>query len=237
VLLNVHSWFSLNHGVLSPEQVLQEVHDLGLQQVALTDINCTAGWSDLFRLADQYKVRPLAGIEFKTGPRTLYIGIARNNEGVHQLASLLTDHLLDGAELPEQSPELPDAFIIYPYGAANTPAQLRPNEFIGVRPGDVNRLRFSPWMKRKEKLLALVTATFRSDEILSKRDFNVHRLKRAVDTNTLLSTTPPEHISPATQRFLSEEQVCAAFADVPELVWNTRRLMDQCDVHFAHGKS
>ncbi|MBK7239001.1 MAG: hypothetical protein IPI00_02245 [Flavobacteriales bacterium] len=29
----------------------------------------------------------------------------------------------------------------------------------------------------------------------------------------------------------------AAFADVPELVWNTRRLMDQCDVHFAHGKS
>jgi DNA polymerase-3 subunit alpha len=223
--------------VLSPEQVLQEVHDLGLQQVALTDINCTAGWSDLFRLADQYKVRPLAGIEFKTGPRTLYIGIARNNEGVHQLASLLTDHLLDGAELPEQSPELPDAFIIYPYGAANTPAQLRPNEFIGVRPGDVNRLRFSPWMKRKEKLLALVTATFRSDEILSKRDFNVHRLKRAVDTNTLLSTTPPEHISPATQRFLSEEQVCAAFADVPELVWNTRRLMDQCDVHFAHGKS
>ena len=237
MLLNVHSWFSLNHGVLSPEQVLQEVHDLGLQQVALTDINCTAGWSDLFRLADQYKVRPLAGIEFKTGPRTLYIGIARNNEGVHQLASLLTDHLLDGAELPEQSPELPDAFIIYPYGAANTPAQLRPNEFIGVRPGDVNRLRFSPWMKRKEKLLALVTATFRSDEILSKRDFNVHRLKRAVDTNTLLSTTPPEHISPATQRFLSEEQVCAAFADVPELVWNTRRLMDQCDVHFAHGKS
>lgn len=237
MLLNVHSWFSLNHGVLSPEQVLQEAHALGLQQVALTDINCTAGWSDMFRLADKHKVRPIAGIEFKAGARTLYIGIARTNDGAHQLASLLTDHLLDGAELPEQAPELPDAFIIYPYGAPNTPERLRPNEFIGVRPGDVNRLRFSPWMKRKEKLLALVTATFRSDPALAKRDFNVHRLKRAVDTNTLLSTTPPEHVSPATHRFLSEEQVCAAFADVPELVWNTRRLMDQCDVHFAHGRS
>ncbi len=237
MLINTHSWFSLNHGVLSPEQVLQEAHALGLQQVALTDINCTAGWSDLFRLADKYKVRPLAGIEFKTGSRTLYIGIARNNEGVHQLASLLTDELLDGEDLPEHATELHEAFIIYPFGAPNTPEQLRPNEYIGVRPGDVNRLRFSPWMKRKEKLLALVTATFRSDDGLGKRDHNVHRLKRAVDTNTLLSTTPPEHVSPATHRFLSEEQVCTAFADVPELVWNTRRLMDQCDVHFAHGKS
>lgn len=237
MLLNAHSWFSLNHGVLSPEQLLQEVHDLGLQQVALTDINCTAGWSDLFRLADKYKVRPLAGIEFKREAHTLFIGIARNNEGVHQLASLLTDHLLEGEPLPDRAPELPDAFIIYPYGSPGIPERPRPNEFIGVRPGDVNRLRFSPLMKHKDRLLALATATFRSDEVLAKRDHNVHRLKRAVDRNTLLSTTPAEHIEPPHYRFMSEEQLCAAFADVPELVWNTRRLMDRCDVHFAHGKS
>ncbi|MBP6313764.1 MAG: DNA polymerase III subunit alpha, partial [Flavobacteriales bacterium] len=237
MLLNTHSWFSLNHGVLSPEQVLQEVHDLGLQQVALTDVNCTAGWSDLFRLADKYKVRPLAGIEFKRGARTLYIGIARNNLGLHQLASLLTDELLDDMPLPDRAPEMPDAFIIYPFGAPNIPEKPRPNEYIGVRPSDVNRLRFSPFIRHKERLLALATATFRSDPKLAKRDFNVHRLKRAVDTNTLLSTTPPEHVAAPTNRFLSEEQICAAYADVPEIVWNTRRLMDRCDVHFAHGKS
>lgn len=237
MLLNTHSWFSLNHGVLSPEQVLQEAHDLGLQQVALTDINSTAGWSDFFRLADKYKVRPLAGIEFKVSTRTLYIGIARNEQGVHQLASLLTDRLLEGEALPEQAPELPDAFIIYPYGSPNIPAKLKPNEFIGIRPSDVNRLRFSSLMARKDRLLAIAPATFRSDARLAKRDFNVHRLKRAVDTNTLLSTTPPEHVAAPHQCFLNEERICAAFADVPELVWNTRRLMDQCDVHFAHGKS
>ncbi|MBK6946054.1 MAG: DNA polymerase III subunit alpha [Flavobacteriales bacterium] len=237
MLLNTHSWFSLNYGVLSPEQVLQEAHDLGLQQVALTDVNCTAGWSDLFRLADKYKVRPLAGIEFKRGARTLYIGIARNNLGLHQLAGLLTDELLDDMPLPERAPEMPDAFIIYPFGAPNIPEKPRPNEYIGIRPNDVNRLRFSPFIRHKEHLLALATATFRSDPLLAKRDFNVHRLKRAVDTNMLLSTTPPEHVAASTNRFLSEEQLCAAFADVPELVWNTRRLIDQCDVHFAHGKS
>ncbi len=237
MLLNTHSWFSLNHGVLSPEQVLQEAHALGLQQVALTDINCTAGWSDFFRLAAQYKVRPLAGIEFKVETRTLYIGIARNNQGVHQLASLLTDRLLDGELLPQRAPELPDTFIIYFHGAPNIPQKLRPNEFIGVRPGDVNKLRFTPWMKQKDRLVAMATATFRSDPALAKRDFNVHRLKRAVDTNTLLSTTLPAHVAAPENRFLSEEQMCNAFAAVPELVWNTRRLMEQCEVHFAHGKS
>ena len=30
VLLNVHSWFSFNHGILSPEEVLRHAHDLGL---------------------------------------------------------------------------------------------------------------------------------------------------------------------------------------------------------------
>ncbi|MCB0814393.1 MAG: PHP domain-containing protein, partial [Flavobacteriales bacterium] len=79
VLLNVHSWFSFNHGILSPEEVLRHAHDLGLQAVALTDINCTAGLSDLFRLADQHKVRPVAGIEFRCGARTLFIGLARSN--------------------------------------------------------------------------------------------------------------------------------------------------------------
>lgn len=248
MLINAHSWFSLNYGVLSPEQVLQEAHALGVQQVALTDINCTAGWSDFFRLAAQYKVRPLAGIEFRQGPQLLYIGIARTNTGAHQLASLLTDHLLDGEALPERARastplstgamvDLDDAFIIYPFGTSPLPAQLRPNEFIGIRPGDVNRLRFSPWIKQKERLVALAPATFRSDPTLTKRDFNVHRLKRAVDTNTLLSTTPPSHVAVPEQRFLSEEQLCTVFADVPELVWNTRRLMEQCDVHFAHGKS
>ncbi|MEZ4756784.1 MAG: DNA polymerase III subunit alpha [Flavobacteriales bacterium] len=237
MLINAHSWFSLNYGVLSPEQVLQEAHALGVQQVALTDINCTAGWSDFFRLAAQYKVRPLAGIEFRRGPQLLYIGIARTNTGVHQLASLLTDHLLDGEALPTRAPDMDEAFIIYPFGTSLVPAQLRPNEFIGIRPGEVNRLRFSPWIKQKERLVALAPATFRSDPTLTKRDFNVHRLKRAVDTNTLLSTTPPSHVAVPEQRFLSEEQLCTVFADVPELVWNTRRLMEQCEVHFAHGKS
>ncbi|HRW90441.1 MAG TPA: PHP domain-containing protein, partial [Flavobacteriales bacterium] len=240
VLLNVHSWFSFNHGILSPEEVLRHAHDLGLQAVALTDINCTAGLSDLFRLADQHKVRPVAGIEFRCGARTLFIGLARSNEGLRQLNELLTRHLHDGEALPDPAfpevwrttvEELSEAFVIHPFGGS-LPERPAPNEYLGVRPADVDRFRFARQRWPKERVLALVTATFRH-----KRDHNVHRLLRAVDTNTLLSTTPPEHVSPPEHRFLTEEEVCRAYAAVPELVWNTRRLMDRCDVHFNFGRS
>ena len=145
---------------------------------------------------------------------------------------LLTRHRHDGEPLPKRPEEATEAAIIYPYGASYVPERLAPNEYIGVRPGDVDRMRFATARWPMDRMLALVSATFRHT-----RDHNVHRLLRAVDTNSLLSTTPPEHIAPSTQRYLSEEDVCRAFAAVPELVWNTRRLMDTCDVHFNFGRS
>ncbi|MCB0791316.1 MAG: DNA polymerase III subunit alpha, partial [Flavobacteriales bacterium] len=230
--LNAHSWFSFNYGILSPEEVLQHAHDLGLQAVALTDINCSAGHSDFFRLAERYQVRPVAGIEFRKGARTLYVCLALDQEGLRHANELLTTHLYDGEALPERPGAMPGVAVIYPYGAAHAPQKPGPNEFIGVRPGDVDRMRFSDRRWPKDRLLAMVSATFRH-----KRDHNVHRLLRAVDTNTLLSTTAPEQVADAAHRFLTEEQICRAYASVPELVWNTRRLMDRCDVHFNFGRS
>jgi DNA-directed DNA polymerase III PolC len=230
MLLNCHSWFSLTYGVMSPEQLLQEAQAQGITAMALTDINCTAGLSDFFRLAATYKVRPIAGIEFRAGARLLYIGIARSNEGLYHLHELLTRHLLHGEPLPERAPEMPDTYIVYPY-TSNPPTDLRPDEYIGVRHADLNRMRFTPLARRTEKLLALASVTMRT-----KQDHNVHRLLRAIDTNTLLGQTPTEHVAPATECFVTEEELCAQFAVAPELVQNTRRLMDQCEVHFGFGQ-
>ncbi len=231
MILNCHSWFSFNHGVMSPEQLLQAAQAQGITAVALTDINCTAGWCDLFRLAPQYQVRPLAGIEFKQGARTLYIGIARNNEGLHQLDQLLTSYLLHGRPLPADPPEMSDAFIIYPLESAPD-RKLRPNEYIGVRAERIPWWRHHPLRMDPDKLVALAPVTFRH-----KRDHNIHRLLRAIGTNTLLSTTPREEVAPPGERFFTEEELCAAFASMPELIQNTRRLMDRCALHLDLGRN
>ncbi len=240
MLINAHSWFSFKYGVLSPEHLLKQTQTLGLPHIALTDINCSAGHSEFFRQAKDHDVKPVAGIDFRVGMRQLYVGIARNNEGLHQLNGLLTDQLLDGKALPDPSTalgatrlqELPDAFIIYPYGAANIPARLRENEFIGVRASELDRLRFSRNVYPKEKLVALTSATFRN-----KGDHNTHRLLRAMHNNTLHTKLTAQDIAPIEERLTSAEELVRAHADAPELLLRTQALLEQCEVDFAFDKS
>ncbi len=232
MILNAHSWFSFKYGVLSPEDVLKQAQADGHRVVALTDINCSAGHSDFFRHAKEYGVRPVAGIDLRHGIRRYFTGLARNMDGLHQLNGLLTDHLLDGASLPAQAPELPDAIIIYPFGGSNIPDRLRANEFIGVLPGDVNRLRFARRTHPQEKYVALTAATFRS-----KADHNTHRLLRAMHHNTLHTKLADADLAPPDELFLSASAIEAAYADVPELLKRTQALLEQCEVDFEFDRS
>ncbi|MCB0790171.1 MAG: DNA polymerase III subunit alpha [Flavobacteriales bacterium] len=232
MLLNVHSFFSFKYGVLSPERLLKEVQAGGHRHVALTDINCSAGHSEFFRQAKDHDVHPVAGIDLRSGMRQLYVGLARNNAGLHQLNGLLTDHLLDGEALPERAPELPDTFLIHPYGARHIPSVLRENELIGVRPGEVDRMRFARLTHPKEKYVALTPATFRH-----KADRNTHRLLRAIDRNTLHTKLTPADLAPPDERFLSTAELLRAYAHAPELLKRTEALLEQCEVDLAFNTS
>ncbi|MBK7940818.1 MAG: PHP domain-containing protein [Flavobacteriales bacterium] len=104
MFINCHSWFSFTHGVMKPDALLEEAARMGVRSFALTDIHCSAGIPDLVRDAPRYGVRPVAGIEFRQGPKLLYIGLARNNDGFQRLNELLSPHLLDDEALPERPP-------------------------------------------------------------------------------------------------------------------------------------
>ena len=80
MFLNCHSFFSLNYGVLSIEELLQYAAGMGIEQLALTDINNTSGCLDFMRLAPKYHIRPYIGIDFRQKNKQLYIGIANNAE-------------------------------------------------------------------------------------------------------------------------------------------------------------
>ncbi|MBP7409251.1 MAG: PHP domain-containing protein, partial [Flavobacteriales bacterium] len=223
--LNCHSWFSFKYGVMKPEALLEEAQKAGVRTLALTDIHCTAGIPDFIRDAGRFDVRPVAGIEFRQGPRLLYIGIAKNNEGFQQLNELLSPHLLDGEALPERAPELGGAFFIYPFSAA--PQQLRPSERVGIKPSNLTRLPFSPWAKRQQDLVALMPVTFRN-----KRDFNTHRLLRTVAKNTVVSMLPKEELAQADECFRNEEDLRTVYRDFPQLLENSTRLLEQCSITF-----
>ncbi|HMQ75887.1 MAG TPA: PHP domain-containing protein [Flavobacteriales bacterium] len=224
--LNCHSWFSFTHGVMKPDALLEEAARMGVRSFALTDIHCSAGIPDLLRDAPRFGVRPVAGIEFRLGPKLLYIGLAKSNDGFQRLNELLSPHLLDDEALPERAPELDDVFFIYPLGHA--PRQLRPNERVGVRPSDLTRLPFSPWAKRPQDLVALMPVTFRQE----RRDVNVHRLLRTVAKNTVVSMLPKEELAEPDEHFRSVEEAHRLYRDRPHLLVNAERLLEQCTITF-----
>ena len=225
MFLNCHSWFSFTHGVMKPDALLEAAARMGVRSFALTDIHCSAGIPDLVRDAPRYGVRPVAGIEFRQGPKLLYIGLARNNDGFQQLNELLSTHLLDDAALPERPPELADVFFILPF--AHAPQRLRPNERVGIRPSDLTRLPFSPWRNRLNDLVALMPVTFRA-----QKDHTIHRLLRTVARSTVVSMLPKEELAGPDECFRSQEEVRRIHHDFPQLLTNAERLLEQCHIAF-----
>ena len=109
---------------------------------------------------------------------------------------------------------------------------LRENEFIGIRPSDLFRLNFSQWKNYSHKLVALTPVTFRN-----KMDFNAHRLLRAIDKNTLLSKLERVEEAQQDEIMFSEIELKNIYKDFPQLIYNTQKLLEQCEIDFEFGKN
>ncbi len=229
MLLNCHSWFSLRYGAISPEKLLEELSSRGYSGFALTDINNTSASIDFVRQAEKYNIKPVLGIDFRNGIQQKYIGIARNNEGFRALNEHLTDFLQNKKKFEKQAPEIENTFIIYPFKSWNF-CLLKENEFIGIKALELIKLPFSEWRNHLDKLVILQPATFRN-----KRDYNVHRLLRAIENNTLLSRLPLSEQTSPDEMLMEKKELLEAFREYPEIIKNTKKLLAECSIEFEFG--
>ena len=231
--INNHSYFSLRYGTVKPKTILQIFQSFGVKTAALTDINNTSASLDFVRLSSKFGIRPVLGIDFRNGAQQMYIALAKNNEGYKEINDHLSDHLYRDAKFEKRAPEFEHTFVIYPFqlffssNPRNT--ELLEHEFIGISPSELTRLKFTAW-KDHPKLIALQTCTFRN-----KRDFNAHRLLRAIDNNTLLSKLPESEEGSNKDRFLNPAIVEQYFAETPELLIRTNDILEQCEIEFEFG--
>ncbi|MEI7802603.1 MAG: DNA polymerase III subunit alpha, partial [Bacteroidota bacterium] len=236
--LNSHSWFSFKYGTLSIEKLIAEAQQKNCSRLALTDINNTSGVLDFVRLAPKQGVTPVVGIDFRNGARQQFIGIARNNAGFLELNDFLSAHLHAGEKFQPRAPQFENAFVIYPLPENKTsaenisPKSLHENESIGIKPGELNKLLFSDWKNFPEKLVALVPVTFGN-----KKDFNAHRLLRAMDNNTLLSKLSVDEQAQPNEMMWREEDLRLHYVRFPFLIENANRMLNDCSIHFDFGKS
>ena len=230
MLLNCHTYYSYKFGTISIEQLIDETIGKNYNSLVLTDINNTSATIDFIRQCYEKDIKPVVGIDFRNGVQQQYVGIAKNNNGFKALNEHLTYHLHSGAALKSRAPEISEAYFIYPVRKIH-PKDLKENEFIGVKPSEINKL-FGELMKYPEKVVILQPVTFRT-----KIDFNVHRLLRTMDNNTLLSRLPKSEEASPDEIMLPKEKILEVFKEFPQIIENTQKIIAGCSIEFSFKKS
>lgn len=227
--LNTHTCYSLRYGTLKTETLLELVRSNGSQVCALTDINTTTACLDFVRLSKKYGVRPVLGVDFRDGIKQRYIAIAQNNQGFQAINKHLSSILHGDITITNRAPEIPDSFIIYPF-QKNTGYDLASNEYIGVRPEHLDFIRLKKIDTSKCVILQPVT-------FQSKKDFNAHRLLRAIDKNTLLSKLPKTEEAHPNDRIIPVQELERIYADFPEILINTNHILDHSTISFDFSET
>jgi DNA-directed DNA polymerase III PolC len=224
---NCHTHYSFRYGTLSPEYLLKEAQRCGVKKLILTEINNTASYIELLRLSADYDLEIALGMELRKENKLLYIALAENNTGFEAINRFFSFHTTENIPLPDRAPELENVFIIYPLSGA--PELLRDDEWVGVRIHELTRFTNRPI--HPDKLVAWHPVTFGAP----KGHFNVHRLLRAIDTNTLLSKLPSHEQAHSEEVMMPEPELEAHYRNYPDMIRNTKRILEKCRIAFTLG--
>ncbi|MDO8316686.1 MAG: DNA polymerase III subunit alpha [Flavobacterium sp.] len=223
--LNCHSFHSLRYGTIPLLDLIQQAVVCGVKTMALTDINTVTGIYDFTKACNEVGIKPIVGIEFRCNHQLRYIGLAKNADGLAEMNRFLTKHNFENSPLPLAAPSFNDVCIIYPF--ENRPTELKNHEYIGIAPDQLPKLFLPEWNFWLTKMVILQTVTFRT-----KREFNLHKILRAIDTNVILSKLTVDDYCKTSEVMIPLEELVSKFEEYSEIIENTQRLMDQCHFDF-----
>ncbi|MCJ8154146.1 DNA polymerase III subunit alpha [Chryseobacterium sp. SSA4.19] len=227
MFINCHSFHSLRYGTISVKELVQQCVDLGIGASALTDINCISGIYDFHRLCERSNIRPVVGVDIRNDNRQYYICLAKNQSGIGEINRLLTQHNCEGKDLPVHHPDLSEVFVVYPL--SNYPEKLGRNEYIGIRPEEINLLINPSLRKYLPRMVMLQPVTF-----TTKREYRLHKILRAIDRNTLVTKLEENDICGPNEKLISKDELLKNYHHYPQIIENTKQLLEQCHFHFDY---
>lgn len=225
MFLNCHSYHSLRYGTISIEDLVQQAIHMQLKTLALTDINTITGIYDFYRLCQENFIKPIIGMEIRVHNDLRYICLTKNFKGLGEINRLLTAYNCEGKEIPQINPDLKHNFVIYPL--SNIPESLHDHEFIGIRANELNLLIKPELKKRIHKMIILHPVTF-----TTPKEYELHKLLRAIDTNTLISKLTTEDYCHSDEIFMDKKLLLEKYKQYPQIIENTRDLVNNCNFEF-----
>jgi len=229
MFFNVHSYFSLRYGTLSIESLVDAAFHLGLRRIALTDINNSSGVLDFVKLCKKHNIIPSAGIEIRDKGKLLYILLAKNIEGFHEVNSFVSYHNLNQIPYPQRPQEFENSFTIFPLENL-IESKLLPNEFLGLKKNQFSKIYSSIHFNDHRKLVILHPVT-----LLLESDYLIHSHLQAIHQNVLLSKIDKSIMADRLEILLSEEEFCKTYKDYPVALKNTIEMCEQCSLDFSSG--
>jgi DNA-directed DNA polymerase III PolC len=229
--LNAHSYYSLRYGTLSIDQLLDQAKENGVSALALTDINTSMGIPEFVKKAKERDIKPIAGIEIRNEDELLFIGIAKNREGFKELNEYLTWHYLNKKKFTLDNILFKHVLMLYPFEQKKA-SELATHEFTAIRPHQVNKLITSEYRNHLNKLVIWQPVTFRDDQ-----SWLIHKCLRAIDHSTILSKLQPDQFADQSHIMLSTKRLMDIFQRYPEIIENTKWMMEQCYIDFDYKVS
>ena len=241
--LNCHTYYSLKYGTLSPQQLVEAAAERGVKTLVLTDINNTSCAHKFIQACQKFDIKPILGIEFRASQKFTdedddvqvfsikdsqfaYVAIARNKEGWRELNAHLSHYSMRNEPIPEVAPAFENAYVIY-RKLPKPIDSLRPNEFIGVMPGEVNHLFTSYLRNYQDKLVVFAPVTF-----LNQEGYKVHKLLRCIDLNIVIGKLSQAHCAKASEYMYRPEQLETIFSQYPKILLNSKRLLENCSIEM-----
>ncbi|OPC51649.1 DNA polymerase III subunit alpha [Elizabethkingia anophelis] len=223
--LNCHTFHSLRYGTLSVEELVNTAKINGVDTLCLTDINTVTAIYEFLKLCKEAGIKPVVGMEVRHDNKLLYILLARNAKGIAEMNQLLTNYNCDEVPLPERNPAFQHVITLYPM--ENVPEILLDNEYIGIRPEKLNLLFRAEWKRLLDRMVILQPVTFNT-----KKEYNLHRVLRAIDYNTLISKLQPQQYCTPDEVIKPLPVLLKSYEHYPEIVANTQGVIDACSFDF-----
>lgn len=225
MFLNCHSYHSLRYGTISLQDLVQQGVDHKVRTLALTDINTITGIYDFLKLCNDNNIKPIVGVEIRVENELYYICLAKNQKSVGEINQLLTNYNYDGIEIPNHNPILENTIVIYPLH--NIPEVLQEHEYIGIRPEELNYLIKENLKNLIDKMVILQPVTFKT-----KQDYNLHKVLRAIDNNTLISKLSEDDYCRPKETIVNKKELLDQYRSYPQIIQNTANVIEQCSFDF-----
>lgn len=223
--LNCHTQYSLRYGTLSVKDLVMQAKALGIEALALTDINNTTAVYDFILECREAGIKPIIGIDFRTGNDQHFFALALNREGFREMNELMSFVNINKTKIPDVAPEWHHCVVVYPFG--REPETLRSYEYVGMTSDQLNRLKVSKWNAYQDRVVIHHPVTHHSPD-----HYGLHAVLRCIDKNILLTDLKKEDVATRSEVMISRADLVGQFEYFPTIIETTQRIIDQCDFTF-----